>query len=346
MSPSRSDRTGVLLINLGTPDAPRPREVRRYLREFLSDPRVLSMHPLARWLLLHLVILPLRPRRSAEAYAQIWQPEGSPLLIHGLALRERVAAELGPDYTVELGMRYGNPSLAEALGRLRQAAVGRIVALPLFPQYSAAATASALARLHELLASDWDVPTVTTLGAFYGEPGFHEAWRVTAADGLARFAPDHVLFSYHGLPESQLRRSDPSGRFCLSDADCCNEVGTRNRDCYRAQCLATTRALARALALPPERCSSSFQSRLGRTPWIRPYTDEVLGELAARGVRRLAVLCPAFASDCLETLEEIGLRAREQWLELGGEDFHLAPCPNADPAFARAIADWVRSGRP
>jgi ferrochelatase len=334
-------RIGVLLVNLGTPEAPRPREVRRYLREFLGDPRVLDMPALARWLLLHLAILPFRPRRSAEAYAKIWTPRGSPLLSNGLDLRGAVARELGPDYAVVLGMRYGRPSLRDAADHFARADVARILALPLFPQYSEAATGSAVARLREELARI-DSPPVEVLPPFYSEPRFVAALSQLAAPRLAAFRPDHVLMSYHGLPERQLRRTDTSGSHCLARPDCCDAIGVANRSCYRAHCVATTRALAGALGLAPEEHSFAFQSRLGRTPWIRPYTDEVMPVLAGRGVRRLAVLCPSFVADCLETLEEIGIRARASWESLGGEALELIPCLNADPAWARAIADWMR----
>ncbi len=334
-------RIGVLLVNLGTPEAPHPAQVRRYLREFLGDPRVLDMPAPARWLLLNLVILPFRPRASAEAYAKIWTPRGSPLLTNGLDLRDEVARELGADYSVVLGMRYGRPSLRDAAEELSRADVARILALPLFPQYSEAATGSAVARLREELAS-LDAPPVEVLPPFYAEPRFVAAVAHVARPRLAAFRPDHVLFSYHGLPERQVRASDPGGSHCLARPDCCDAIGVANHRCYRAHCFATTRSVAAALGLAADRHSLAFQSRLGRTPWIRPYTDEALPELAARGVRRLAVICPSFVADCLETLEEIGMRARASWEALGGEAFELVPCVNADPVWARTLADWIR----
>jgi len=335
--------TGVLLVNLGTPEAPRPREVRRYLREFLSDPLVIDLPALPRWLLLHAVILPTRPRASAAAYEKIWTEEGSPLLLHGQALRDAVAAQLGDGFAVELGMRYGEPSLPSALDALRDAGVAEILVLPLFPQYSMAATGSVEMRVAKWVESASQAPPVRTLGAFYDDPGFLAAWAASARTELEAFAPDHVLFSYHGLPERQVRTADPSGSHCLASDSCCDAVGTVNRDCYRAQCFATTRALAARLGLAPDGHSSAFQSRLGRTPWIRPYTDHRLPELAAQGVERLAVLCPAFVADCLETLEEIGIRARAQWHELGGEELHLIPSLNAHPTWAAAVADLIRA---
>jgi len=337
--------TGVLLLQLGTPASPRVGDVRRYLREFLSDPRVLDVPTPLRWLLLYGTILPLRPRRSAAAYRAIWTAEGSPLLVHSRALADALAKGLGDGFRVELGMRYGEPRLQDALDRLLHADVERIVALPLFPQYAAASTGSALERLHALLGQRWNVPALTTLGAFYDEPGFIAAMAALTRPRVEAFQPDHVLLSYHGLPERQLRRSDAGGAHCFAEPGCCDTVGPANRHCYRAQCYATSRAIAVSLDLPAERFSTSFQSRLGRAPWIRPYTDHVLPELADRGVRRLMVLCPSFVADCLETVEEIGIRAREQWREVGGEALDLVPCVNASPAWVRAASELITNPR-
>jgi len=333
MSPPR----GALLINLGTPDAPRPREVRRYLREFLSDPRVIDIPAVPRKLLLEAVILPTRPRRTAAAYAKVWSAVGSPLLVHGQALRAALERRLGASWAVALGMRYGRPSLDTALRRLEERGVREVTALPLFPQYSSAATGSALAALFAAPAAA-RLHRIHALGPFYGDAGFIAAWREIAAPALAGFRADHVLFSYHGLPERQIRASDPSRSHCLASADCCARPHASHASCYRAQCYATTAALVDALRLDPARTGTSFQSRLGRTPWIRPFTDHVLPELAAARVRRLAILCPSFAADCLETVEEIGIRAREQWRGLGGEELLLVDCPNAHPTWVEAVA--------
>ena len=344
----RDRQTGVLLINLGTPESPRVSDVRRYLREFLSDPRVLDMPRLARLALLELVILPFRPRRSARAYEQVWLPTGSPLLVHGLALCAALESELGPDTPVELAMRYGAPSLRSGLEALCRKGAERIVALPLFPQHSEASTGSATAKLREEHVRLAPTPTgsqtsLDILPSFYDDAGFIEAMRSVAHPRLTAFRPDSVLMSFHGLPESHLRKGDASGGFCLRRDSCCDNIVPANRHCYRAQCAATARCLARALSLAAEDYSIAFQSRLGRTPWIRPYTDERLAELASSGVKRLAILCPAFVADCLETLEEIGVRARESWLELGGEDFLLVPSLNAEPVWVTALATMLRS---
>jgi ferrochelatase len=336
-------------VNLGTPDSPGVADVRRYLREFLSDPRVLDMNPIGRALLLHGVILRTRPRRSAAAYAQVWTEAGSPLLDFSERLRDGVATALGDGFQVELAMRYGKPSLEQALTRLLADRSLRLLVAPLFPQLATAATGSALARVFELLARpafDGRRPEVRTLPAFYDDPGWLAAWAAVGRERIRNFAPDHVLFSYHGLPERQIRALDPGHAHCLEKPDCCDAIGALNRACYRAQCFATTRGLAAALALAGTGAgtpwSVSFQSRLGRIPWIRPHTDVVVPDLARRGVRRLAVLCPAFVADCLETLEEIDIRLREQWRAEGGEDMLLVPCPNDHPVWVSALADLLR----
>jgi ferrochelatase len=338
----RGEKTGVLLLNLGTPRSPRPAHVRAYLREFLSDPRVLDMPAIVRWPLVNLVIAPFRAPRSAELYRKIWGPEGSPQLVHGEALAAALEAELGPSHSVRLGMRYGQPSLETALGSLLAAGAERIVAVPLFPQYASSSLGSGLQKLFELAGGLNNVPPIDALGEFYDAPGFVAALAEIARPRLAAFRPDHVLFSYHGLPERHVRASDRSGSHCLRSPDCCSAIGFANARCYRAQCLATTRALVAALGLAPGTHSFAFQSRLGRDPWIQPHTDVRLPELARAGVKRLAVLCPSFAADCLETLEEIGVRGRAQWEAAGGEALELVPCANAHPAFVSFLAGRIR----
>ena len=335
-------KTGCLLVNLGTPDEPTPSAVRRYLREFLGDPRVLTLPAPIRWLLLNLVILPTRPRRTAAAYRAIWTRQGSPLRVHSEALRDGVATALGEDFRVELAMRYGKPSIASALAALERAGVERVVVLPLFPQYASSVTASAAAEVTRVLQAASDPPLLEILGAFYDEPEFVSCWAALAREPLVDFGPDHVLFSFHGLPENQIRASDRTRGHCLAKPDCCSASGADIARCYRAQCVSTAERLRQALELPRDKTSSAFQSRLGPTPWIRPFTDEELPLLRKRGVKRLAVFCPSFVSDCLETLEEVGIRLREQWRSLGGEDLWLAPCLNGDPRFAEAVARWIR----
>ena len=331
-----SARPGVLLVNLGTPDAPRAPEVRRYLREFLSDPRVLDLPALGRNALLYGVILPFRPKRSAEAYREIWGPDGSPLLVHGKALREGVERALD-DVPVALAMRYGNPSLEAGLQELERAGCDSLLVLPLYPQYASSSTGSTVEAVYRACAGRWNTPFVRVVPPFYDEPAFVRAFAEVARPVLDELRPDHVLFSYHGLPVRQVQKSAPDDPRCgAADGSCCDALRVTNRQCYRAQSLATTRLLVEALGLEEDTTSTAFQSRLGRTPWIQPYTDQVVPELAEQGVRRLAVLCPSFVADCLETIEEIGMRAKDDFVAAGGEELRLVPSLNAEPAWIEA----------
>ncbi len=332
---------GLLLINLGTPDEPTAPAVRRYLREFLGDPRVLDMNGLGRKLLLELVILPTRPAKSAAAYRTIWDPaRGSPLLYHSQDLAKGVADKLGGEWRVELAMRYGTPSIAKGLETLVAANCDRIVVLPLFPQYASSSTGTAVAHVMELAARAWTVPPLDFVPAFFDDPGFLDAFVAVGGPVLASAKPEHVLFSFHGLPVRQITKTDPkagtSGAHCFANASCCDTLA--NPNCYRAQSYATARSIAKRLDLAADKYTVCFQSRLGRTPWIQPYTDVMLDELAKKGIKRLAVFCPAFVADCLETIEEIGMRAVEQWKAAGGEELVLVPSLNATPTWIDAVA--------
>lgn len=331
---------GLLLINLGTPDEPESGAVRRYLREFLSDPRVLDINPVGRKALLELVILPRRPGLSAAAYKKVWTDRGSPLLFHSQDLLEQVKTRMD-GWHVELAMRYGTPNIPAALDSFRKAEVDDIVVFPLYPQYAASSTGSSLEKIYEEAGRAWNVPNLSAIGAFYDHPAFIEACRQVGAEVIDREKPDHILFSYHGLPERHCRKSDDTGTHCFESADCCDRIVEANRNCYRAQCFATTAALTRALQLSDDQWTITFQSRLGRTPWIKPYTDEVIPQLAARGIENLVVFCPAFVADCLETLEEIGIRAAEQWKQCGGNKLTLVPAINSSAAWSDAVVQIV-----
>ncbi|QSQ17825.1 ferrochelatase [Myxococcus landrumensis] len=335
-------KRGLLLLNLGTPDAPESGAVRRYLREFLSDPRVVDIHPVGRWMLLNFIILPVRPAKSAEAYRKVWMPQGSPLLVYSRELEAAVRARLGGEYEVALGMRYGTPSIPDAVASLRARGVMDFTVLPLYPQEATSSSASSLARVYEVMTEGWDVPNVRAVPAFHSHPSFLDAFTSVARPVIAQTRSDHVLFSFHGVPERHVRKTDTSGQHCFASAGCCDSLTEANRHCYRAQCFSTARGLAERLGLKAEGWSVSFQSRLGRTPWVKPYTDLVLPELAKRGVKRLAVMCPSFVADCLETLEEVGLRAREQFVEAGGEALTLVPSLNAHPEWVDAVVRMVR----
>jgi ferrochelatase len=328
---------GLLLINLGTPDEPTTPAVRRYLREFLGDPRVLDINPIGRALLLNLIILPRRPAKSAHAYQKVWDAErGSPLLYHSQDLAAGVTAALGDQWRGELAMRSGTPSIEAGLDALIAAKVDKIVVLPLFPQHAMSSTETAVARVEELHAKKQGAPPLLHVPAFHADPGFLDAFAAVGAPVLAELEPDHVLFSFHGLPVRQIMKTDVTKGHCFSSPACCDTLTSGN--CYRAQSYATARALAERLQLPAEKYTVCFQSRLGRTPWIQPYTDVVLDEIAARGTKKLAVFCPAFVADCLETLEEIGIRALEQFKAAGGEQLVLVPSLNSSPAWVSAVA--------
>lgn len=342
----RAVPTGVLLVNLGTPEAPRTPEVRRFLREFLSDPRVIDIPALPRFLLLHLIILPFRPARAATAYRKIWTERGSPLLAHGEDLEKAMQDALGPRIPVLLAMRYGNPSIAAGLAELQKRGVDRVVVFPLYPHTASSSTGSVLEKVYAEAGRFWNVPNVVVVPAFYDHPGFLESWTEVGGPILEQAKPDHVLLSYHGLPERQVRKSDDSGTHCLASDSCCQAIASVNRNCYRAQCFATSRRLAAGLGLAPDRYTVTFQSRLGRTPWIRPYTDIVLAELPKRGVKRVAIFSPAFVADCLETLEELAIRGKETFLAAGGEAFTFVPSLNSHPTWVRTAVSLIHETLP
>jgi ferrochelatase len=341
---------GLLLINLGTPASPAPRDVRRYLREFLLDPRVIDLAAWKRQSIVRLFVLPFRPRRSAEAYRQIWTDQGSPLLLHGRALAAKIQQQLGERVQVELAMRYGEPSIAAALERLRRQGIDRIVAFPLYPQYASSTTGSTVEALLRAAAGRWNTPFLQIVPPFYDHPAYIAALAAVGRPVLERVRPERVIFSFHGLPQRHCRRSDESASHCFVRADCCDQIVAANRYCYRAQCMATARLLAARLGVPAEQRRISFQSRLGRDPWLEPETDEVVVGLAREGVKRAVILSPSFVADCLETLEELGLRAAERFAAHGGQQLELVPSLNAETAWVEAVvriasesSGWLRS---
>ena len=309
-------------------------DVRRYLDQFLMDPYVIDTPWLVRRAIVSLAVLPRRPAQTARAYASIWTAQGSPLLVHSIALRDALAAKMA--MPVWLAMRYGEPSLTRTLADMRAAGVNEVVLAPLYPQHADATRTTTIVATQRLIDGAGNWAKVRVLPAFHADTAYLDA----LADGARRHTAgaDHVLFSYHGLPERQIRKADPTGRHCLRIDGCCDRPSLAHATCYRHQCYATTRALVQRLGLAAGRYTSAFQSRLGRIPWLQPYTDAVLQALPARGVRRLAVMCPAFVADNLETLEEIALRGRETFVAAGGEALDVIPCLNCDPAWVRALA--------
>lgn len=333
--------TGVLLVNTGSSSAPRVPETRAYLRQFLSDPRIIDIPAWKRWLLVNLIILPTRPKKTAHAYAAVWTDHGSPLIAFSEDFRDALSARLDGAH-VAIGMAYGAPSIGSAIDELIGRGIDRLVVVPMFPQYASATTGSVLEFVYKYCAKKWNVPHVTALPPYYDNADYLDAWRQVAEPELRAFQPDFVLLSYHGLPERQIRKGDASGQHCLQREDCCAREVPANRMCYRRHCMETSRHIVQALGLEPGRFRVTFQSRLGREPWLSPATDETIEELAKQGVKRLAVLSPAFTADCLETLEEIGIGGKENFLEHGGEAFHLVPSLNVHPGWVSAMEKMLR----
>lgn len=329
---------GVLLVNTGSPDSPQVADVRRYLNQFLMDGRVLDLPWPLRRLIVSAFILPTRPKRSAHAYASIWWPEGSPQVVLGRRLAEALRRQL--PYPVALAMRYGNPSIEAGVRELLQQGIAGLLLVPLFPHYAMSTTQSVVEETRRVLARLRPHLPLQVLPPFYADPRYIATLANVARPYLAE-GFDHLLFSFHGLPERHLRKTDPTGGHCLRSADCCTVPSPAHAFCYRHQVLRTAALVAQALGVPAERYSVSFQSRLGRDRWLQPATADELERLAATGVRRLAVMSPAFVADCLETLEEIGIAGRERFLAAGGGSFTLIPALNDGPQWVTTLAALV-----
>jgi ferrochelatase len=331
----------VLLVNLGSPDSPAVADVRRYLGEFLMDGRVLDAPWPVRWAIVHLAILPSRPAQSAEAYAKIWTPEGSLLVVSSRHIQQDLQNR--SSLMVESAMRYQNPSIENAVRKLFGAGVDEALVIPLFPHYAMSSFETAVVRVKEVAARIAPKMALSFVPPYYDHPAYIKALAAVAS-GYLQPAYDHLLFSFHGIPERHLRKSDPTGCHCLKGDDCCARPGLALPTCYRAQCFRTVQAFVEAAGIPTGRYSVSFQSRLGRDPWLKPYTDFVLEDFGKAGMKRLLVICPSFVSDCLETLEEIGLRGRESFHKAGGGELVLIPCLNRHPLWITAlegmVAEW------
>lgn len=331
-------KTGILLINLGTPDSPHPKDVYRYLIEFLTDGRVIDSPWLMRQLLVRGLIVPKRYRQSARFYQEIWTPQGSPLKFYGYRVKELLQKKLGESFQVELGMRYQNPSIGAALNTLLEAQIQRLLVLPLFPQYASATTGSVHQKVMEEISSLQVIPQTTFVNHYADHPKVIQAFCATA-EPYDVHAYDHILFSFHGLPERQIRKADRSQ--CCLKRNCCDQFSKKNQNCYSAQCYATAQAIAGKLNLQSEQFSISFQSRLGKDPWIQPYTSEVLAKLAKQGKKRLLVFCPAFVCDCLETIYEIGVEYAMEFKHAGGQHLDLVPGLNDHSEWIEALSAIV-----
>jgi ferrochelatase len=314
-----SPRQGILLCNLGTPDAPRPAELRRYLKEFLSDPRVVEIPRLLWWMILNLIILRIRPRRSAKLYQSVWTEAGSPLMLYSQeqvkAVKQRLDEKYG-DIPVVLGMRYGNPSMASAIKQLTDQNVHDIIVLPLYPQYAGATTGSTFDAIAKTFTQLRWVPELQFINGYHKSEGYVQALCTTIKRHIdAHGQPDKLVFSYHGTPERYLKNGDP----------------------YHCFCHQTTRLVREKMGFDENQVMTTFQSRFGREPWLQPYTDKTLEQLPEDGVKHVAVICPGFSSDCLETIEEINMEGRESFIDSGGEQFHYIPCLNDDPVHIDAL---------
>ena len=338
---SSASITGVLLVNLGTPDSPSVPDVRKYLRQFLMDGRVIDVPAALRFVLVNGIIAPFRAPKSAKTYKEVWMPEGkgSPLKFYGMATEKLLTDTLGEGFYVRLAMRYQSPSVPSVMADMKKQKVDRLIVIPLFPQYASASTGSVAEEVMRI-ASGWQtIPTITIINQFFERPDFIDAFAERTKVKLAEAEYDHLLLTYHGLPERHIRKGDDH-KVCQLGT-CCESISGANQWCYRAQCFATSRALVEAVGWPAEKATTTFQSRLGSDPWIKPYTDKVLKELAEKGVKRILAVSPSFVADCLETVIEIGDEYRELFEEYGGEHVELVPSLNDSPAWIAMLKAMV-----
>jgi len=330
-------KTGVLIINLGTPDGPSVRDVRKYLREFLMDARVIDIPFWRRFLLINLIIAPFRAPESAKGYHELWTAKGSPLKVYGQELEVLLQQVLGVGFEVKLAMRYQAPSIRSVLSQFK--AIGRLIVIPLYPQYASSSSGSTMEEVMNVI-KKWEVvPAIQIISQFFNHPLFIKSFAENGKKYMAQERYDHYLFSYHGLPEHQIMKSS-CDHYCRL-GDCCSVYHGKNQYCYRAQCFETTRLLAQALGIKKEDYTICFQSRLGKTPWIKPYTDEIIKQLPGRGIKKVLVFSPAFVADCLETTVEIGVEYKKLFLEHGGEHWQLVESLNVHPAWVECLKQIV-----
>ena len=334
---------GVLLVNLGSPDSTDPKDVKKYLDEFLMDPRVIDVPKWARILLVRGIILNTRPKKSAEAYSKIWWEEGSPLIVISERLQKKIQKKI--NIPVALAMRYGSMTLKKGLQELIDKGATEVLVIPLYPQFAMATTETINVKVDELQKEFFPQLEITSLPAFYNKPEYIEVLSRSIAESLEGQDFDHLLFSYHGVPERHIKKSDITQGHCKIDDICCFTPSEAHRFCYRHQCYETTRMVADSLQLKEGTYSTSFQSRLGFDPWLQPYTDRTIERMGKSGIRKMAIVTPAFVSDCLETLEEIAMEGEEIFHEVGGEDFTTVPCLNDRDDFAEILVNWIEKWR-
>lgn len=335
---------GILLVNLGTPDSPHPKDVHKYLVEFLTDERVIDIPWLQRQFLVRGLIIPSRYKQSAQAYQKIWSTEGSPLMVYGRRVQKSLQDKLGQKFHVELAMRYQNPSLNKGLNNILEKNPRHLIILPLFPQYASASTGSVYQKVMELLRKKQSFPKITFISDFSDHPAL-----INAFCHVARKHPineyDHYLFSFHGLPQRQLKKSDQFNH-CLKTKNCCQNACQQNINCYAAQCHQTYNALVNHLQLQKEKTTLAFQSRLGKEPWIEPFTPVILKELAKQNKKKVLVFCPSFVCDCLETIYEIGIEYSAEFQAHGGEKLDLVQGLNDEPLWIDALKTLILENLP
>ena len=330
---------GVLLVNLGSPDSPTAKDVKPYLDEFLMDERVIDVPKILRNILVRGIILQTRPKKSAKAYAKIWWEEGSPLIVLSERFAEKVKKHT--KIPVALGMRYGSMSIKEGLQELKEKGVDEVLLVPLYPHYAMSSYETVVVKTMEVKEEAFPEMKITTLPAFYRSPDYIKVLSQSIAEGLKDFDYDHILFSYHGIPERHIRKSDPTRFHCKIDGSCCSVNSVAHNTCYRHQVYETTELVKAELGLSEEKVSTSFQSRLAGDPWLKPYTDFEFERFPKEGKKKLAVVTAAFVADCLETLEEIAMEGKEQFEAAGGEHYKHIPCLNDGDAWVEVMAKWV-----
>lgn len=330
---------GALLINLGSPDSPDPKDVKRYLGEFLMDERVIDLPKPLRTFLVKGIILNTRPKKSAKAYKKIWWEEGSPLIVLSKRLQEAVQKKVS--VPMGLAMRYGSPSIEQGIKSLVDQGVDEIMLIPLYPQFAMATTETILVLAEKIKNEKYPELEFTVLPPFYNHPDYIRVLSQSIQEDLKDKKWEHLLFSYHGIPERHIRKSDITKSHCKIDKNCCQTTSEAHQYCYRHQCYETTRQVAEYLELKEGTYSTSFQSRLGVDPWLQPYTDQTVARFAKKGIKNMAIVTPAFVSDCLETLEEIGMEAAEDFEEKGGEELHVIPCINTRTDWVNVMSRWI-----
>jgi protoporphyrin/coproporphyrin ferrochelatase len=333
-------RTGVLLINLGTPSAANIYSVGRYLVEFLTDGRIIDLPVIFRYLLVGLIIVPFRSLKSLTNYRKIWSSRGSPLYFHSRDLSQKLQKSLGEEFAVDLAMGYQSPRMAETLRNFQRQNINNIIAIPLFPQYAPATWGSTVAKLYQISSKFWDVPHIKVVHPMIEDDLWSDIWAAKISPLLQEHPDAMVIFSFHGLPESHIMKSSTA---CQLNKDCCEALPLKR--CYRAHCWKTARDIAKKLDLAESRMQMTFQSRLGKQEWLKPDTSKVVNDLAQRGSKKIIMVSPAFVADCVETLEELNIQCRQEFMDQGGQQFISVPSLNSDQAWVDYLANVVQHSK-